>query len=686
MITINNQQYRNLEEQVLKNTELLNLLPVGISGTTFMGLLNEDPTPSPNNYRHTYLRDVGNDKFHLFYIDTNRGNVDLGTFPAEGPQGEPGIAIPSPGPQGEQGVGWLVSPNNYPSTLTDGSPLVDGTLFLNTTTYNIYRYRIDTNRWYSIGNIRGKVGPQGNVGPQGERGEVGPAGPAGRQGAPGATYVIDGILTSATQLTNISPSSGKCYLVGTSSPYLLYVPINGVWTNVGNFPFIQAGFQVLTSVYGSNNDDAVSQRAIYDALTIMAPTGNASTNLLNKDETVPGYLTMYADEPTVIGTLNTDSFYFTTGFIKLEKGNTYYVPKLVEGPPYYADEANTLLLYTQRTSGFSSVSINMEEVEGEVPLVAIPSHYKMYRFTLPDYYDGNFTRLTFDVADKDVAMFIKGNEYPTEYIPLLSPRLNTPDIDIPSNVVEYRTQQVQSIGEVYDAKLITPILANDAKASDKIFYFYGDDFMNSYRIQLAKEAGARAVGNRTSATGTGKTLAQLESDILSHIGGDVSNGYVFISCGFDDFFQPTTGNGPRITSTLNNVGEYTSQIYGPAAPRDTLFKQLDRISYLLSNTAYNSNPYRRNIWILPHRMFNDADVSTKLNITWKEFKECIKTNNAKWGIQTIDLSEYLPPVSGGLSTTASYYPLNYIANDKYSLITLKEPYNTNIVRTIISHI
>ena len=159
MITINNQQYRNLEEQVLKNTELLNLLPVGISGTTFMGLLDNDPTPSPDNYKHTYLRDVGNDKFHLFYIDPIRGNVDLGAFPAEGPQGEPGIAIPSPGPQGEQGVGWLVGSNNYPSSLTDGSPLVDGTLFLNTTTYNIYRYKATTNRWYSIGNIRGAVGP-----------------------------------------------------------------------------------------------------------------------------------------------------------------------------------------------------------------------------------------------------------------------------------------------------------------------------------------------------------------------------------------------------------------------------------------------------------------------------------------------------------------------------------------------
>ena len=179
-----------------------------------MGLLNEDPTPSPNNYRHTYLRDVGNDKFHLFYIDTNRGNVDLGTFPAEGPQGEPGIAIPSPGPQGKQGVGWLVSPNNYPSTLTDGSPLIDGTLFLNTNTYNIYRYRIDTNRWYSIGNIRGKVGPQGNVGPQGERGEVGPVGETGPIGRSGASYTIQGIVESSNELRNI-PISEVSYLVGT---------------------------------------------------------------------------------------------------------------------------------------------------------------------------------------------------------------------------------------------------------------------------------------------------------------------------------------------------------------------------------------------------------------------------------------------------------------------------------------
>lgn len=686
MITQNNIQYRNLEEQVLKNTELLNLLPVGIGGTTFMGLLNEKPIPSPDNYKHTYLLDVGNDKFHLFYIDSNRGNVDLGAFPAEGPQGEPGIAIPSPGPRGEQGVGWLIGSNNYPSTLYDGSPLVDGTLFLNINTYNIYRYRIATNRWYSIGNIRGAVGPQGNVGPQGPTG-AGVPGPQGKRGIPGGSYTIKGILNNQNELATvpITPESTDSYLVGTTAPYNLYVSIENQWINVGPFPRIQDGVQLLDTVFGTNNLDGATQRSIYDALIQGAPTGNANTNMLNKGEIISGYLTMYAEEPTVIGTLNTDSFYSTSGPIKLERGATYYIPKLIEGPPQYNNEQATLLLYTQRSSTFSSVQVIMEEVSETVPNVATPSHYKLYKYTVGET-DPLYARITFDVADIDTIMFIKGVSYPNEYQTLLCPDIITPDIDIPENVVEYRTQQVQSIGEVYDAKLITPILANDAKASDKYFYFYGDDFMNAYRVQLAKEAGAKAVGNRTSATGTGKTLAGLESDLLSHISGDMSNGYVFISCGFDDFFQPTTGNGPRITSNLNQVGEYTSQIYGPAAPRDTLFKQLDRVCYLLSNTAYGSNPYRRNIWILPHRMFNDADVSTKLGITWKEFKECIKTNNTKWGIQTIDLSEYLPPVSGGLSTTAQYYPLNYLPNDKYSLITLKPEYNTNIVRTIISHI
>lgn len=684
MITINSIQHRNLEEQVLKNTELLNLLPIGLSGTNFMGLLNEHPVPTSENYGNTYLMDVGNDKFHLYFIDTVRGNVDLGAFPAEGPQGEPGIAIPSPGPQGEQGVGWLSGANNYPSTLADGSPLVDGTLFINTTTYNFYRYKASTNRWYSLGNIRGPVGPKGDTGSIGETGPIGPAGPQGPKGNSGATYRIAGIVSTRDQLSNI-PITDDCYLVGASSPYDLFVPIDNQWKNVGPFPFIQNGYNIVDSVYGTNDEDTVTQLSIYDALIQGAPTGNANTNLLNKDEIVSGYLTMYAEEPENIGRLNNDTFYRTSAPIKLERGATYYIPKLVEGPPQYDNEESTLLLYTQRSSTFSQVQVQMELVNNTVPNVSVPSHYKLYKYTVGEY-DPLYARITFDAADADTIMFIKGVSYPDEYQTLLCPDIVTPDIDIPENVVEYRTQQVQALGEVYDAKLITPILANDAKASDKRFYFYGDDFMFPYRAQLAKEAGAVSTTFYSSTAGVGKTLAGLESDILGHLGSDIENSYVFISCGFDDFFQPTSSNGPRIVSNLNQVGEYTPQIYGPGTPRDTLFKQLDRISYLLTNTAYSSNPYRRNIWVLPHRMFNDADVAAKLGITWKEFKDCIKQNNAKWGIQTIDLSEYLPPVSGGLTSTAQFYPQSYIANDKYSLIRLKPAYNTNIVRTILSQI
>lgn len=671
MITQNNIQYRNLEEQVRKNTELLNFIPMGLAGADFLGILDNDPDIS-NNLRKTYLKQVATDKFHLFFIDPIKGIVDLGAFPAEGPQGEPGIAIPSPGPQGEQGVGWLIGSTNFPSTLIDGSPLVDGTLFLNTTTYDVYRYRTSTNNWYGIGNLRGGVGPKGDRGAQGEQGIQGEQGEQGPVGKSGASYAIQGIVASSEELRNV-PIGAVSYLVGTAAPYQLWMPLNGQWTNVGTFPYISENSEVLNTVYGTSTEFAPSQVATNDAIIRVAPNNYAATNIANPDEFVSGELIYSGPLPTVSGYLSANESFMTTGYIPVEKGVSYRIPRLntnigtsniINRIPYYSARGQAAAV------GFID---NDATLSSSVSYLTYPSHYRWMVFT--PVQDG-FIRVTFEAVDSSLFMVIKGNSgtLPAAYITPFAPQLVSSS-DLTTVTVNDNTKYIVKNGAY----------ANDKRFLGAQFSFIGDDFMLPYYQELTDTAAATlgVLNMRTN----GCLLSGLQDILLSQLGNSGSKVYRFISCGFDEFFQPSSGAGPRIRSNTYTMGEYTPQIYGPST-RTTIYEWLDRVCYLATNTTYAMNQNGvRNIWVIPHRMFNDNDMGLpNNNVTWAEFKEAIKKTCKKWGIQVIDIEENFPPVSGGLTTTASYYPANYVSGDKYSLIALKDLYYRLTIPYILNNI
>ena len=162
-IIIKDKVYRNLQEQVEKNTKDIDVLkesipgPKGDKGDT--GPQGPEGPQGPQGPKG----DKG-----------DKG--DRGPTGFEGPQGSIGPQGPKgdQGPQGEQGP-------------------------------------------------QGSIGPQGPKGDQGPQGEQGPQGPKGDKGDTGVGYEIVGVVDSVDNLPE--PQAQKAYLVGTEPPYQVYLPI-----------------------------------------------------------------------------------------------------------------------------------------------------------------------------------------------------------------------------------------------------------------------------------------------------------------------------------------------------------------------------------------------------------------------------------------------------------------------------
>lgn len=80
MININNKIYNNLEEQVGYLTAIMNLLPEGMSGRNFDGIITSTSSLSPKHYGLL----GGEGTYNLYYNDPNFGLTNLGPFPREG--------------------------------------------------------------------------------------------------------------------------------------------------------------------------------------------------------------------------------------------------------------------------------------------------------------------------------------------------------------------------------------------------------------------------------------------------------------------------------------------------------------------------------------------------------------------------------------------------------------------------
>lgn len=242
MITINNQQYRNLEEQVLKNTddiqliqEQANIAELGIKVVSGEPLQNSSLLPADydGEYGDAYL--VGIETPYDLYIWTRTAEIGkTGNWFNFGPLNAPSI-VPGPvGPQGIQGeTGERGSKWNSQTGAPATTDALSGDQFLDTSTGNVYQF--NGNQWQKTGNIQGPQGVQGIQGIQGEQGIQGLTGPQGPQGPMGQFLTIIGTLDSTNQLpTPTEEIRHYCYIINNAM-YAIVGTDTLQWQNIGTF-------------------------------------------------------------------------------------------------------------------------------------------------------------------------------------------------------------------------------------------------------------------------------------------------------------------------------------------------------------------------------------------------------------------------------------------------------------------
>ena len=217
-------QYLNIWEQVEKNRKDITKIAEGAVvlanfGIKVVGSVDTaEELPDPATYEGEYgdAYTVGESAPYVMYIFTrpdvgevsNRW-VNLGVFPAPGPQGEQG-------PQGETGPQGPQGPQGEQG-------------------------------------IQGEQGPQGVQGPAGATGATGATGPQGPQGIPGSFNIIGYVASESLLPDATTVSSNAAYAVGASTPYDVYVimTVGGVqsWLNLGPVAVVETDTKIGSTTF-----------------------------------------------------------------------------------------------------------------------------------------------------------------------------------------------------------------------------------------------------------------------------------------------------------------------------------------------------------------------------------------------------------------------------------------------------
>lgn len=290
LITNNNIELRNLQEQVQKNKEdiakhyeidrTLANFGIKIVGTVATVKDLPDPTLYDGEYGDCYA--VGQPGSYVYYIftrpDPNAGItenhwLDVGKLGIHGPQGPRGPEGPQ-GPRGETGH----STQWFTNKITADDNAKPGDLLLEKNG-DVFKYNGDLRQWVLVTNIEGPQGVQGPRGVQGPQGETGIQGPKGDTGEAGKIVTIAGILNTSSQLPLPSQINNLslAYLVGVKEPYGLWIQIGdkvetAVWEYMGPF---NAATAVMVNGYYQKiwNADAKLDK-VHDAYRIYATGKN----------------------------------------------------------------------------------------------------------------------------------------------------------------------------------------------------------------------------------------------------------------------------------------------------------------------------------------------------------------------------------------------------------------------------
>lgn len=243
MITINGQEFRNLEEQVRQNQAdikyileeegVLNQFGIKVIGQVTYSSDLPDAETYKGEYGDAYA--VGSATPYELYIFTRQFSeqtsptwFNIGQFPMPGPRGPRGIGVA--GPQGEKGSTITVS-SGVPTDVTNYR---NQDIYIDSSTDNLYQFNGTT--WILAANIKGSQGVAGPRGPQGI-GVAGPIGPQGERGPSGDPFTIVGTLDNTGQLpTPTEDIREQAYLIEIDGSNHLFVIIGTTdlsWYDVG---------------------------------------------------------------------------------------------------------------------------------------------------------------------------------------------------------------------------------------------------------------------------------------------------------------------------------------------------------------------------------------------------------------------------------------------------------------------
>ena len=350
MITINNYELRNLEEQVQKNKNDISAIVEGniVLGELGIKVVGQDLTihnlPDPLTYAGDYGDAflIGEEPPYDFYIFTRPfpNNPEpqwfnLGKFPVAGPQGAQGIQGIQ-GPQGTPGNTWTVG-IGIPTFRTN-----TGNMYLNSANGTIYQYT--GNAWQNAGTFSGPagpIGPQGIQGPQGPQGEQGPQGP---QGIPAPPVSILGELNSVSELPNptaVDRSAG--YLIN-GDLYIIVGTTNLSWLSLGVFS--PAGTTVTSNGQVLSVFNADTKVNIINSTSKVYTTEGAVSYSVNKTgSTIPVRKT---DGTITVNTPSSTDDAVNLGYLNNQLTN--YVPKSTQENTVYGSTTN----YTVNSSAISN--------------------------------------------------------------------------------------------------------------------------------------------------------------------------------------------------------------------------------------------------------------------------------------------------------------------------------------------
>ena len=299
MLAFGNKEFRNLQEQVLKNMRDIasieeGAVVLGEFGIKVVGQVDDvDDLPDPLTYDGEYgdAYVVGEETPYDYYIFTRpfEGQdpqwFNLGAFPQPGPQGEQGPTGPA-GPGATISIGSTTTQTTAPGT--NAGVVVQNVGTAKDAVYN-----------YTFYIPRGAQGVQGEKGDTGERGPTGPQGAQGPQGDSGVLYTIIDHVDDATDLPAASSVMDSwAYLVGEEDPYDVYVIIGGYynekeWFNLGPIstdliPTILLSSSAATS--GTANQSLVDDVVSYATQLHAVRVGNDIFTYSHGDDTSHYYI------------------------------------------------------------------------------------------------------------------------------------------------------------------------------------------------------------------------------------------------------------------------------------------------------------------------------------------------------------------------------------------------------------